>query len=279
MKHMIDLHTHTTASDGIDSPVELVHKARELGIAILGISDHDTTNGLAQAAATAAALGDIEIIPAIELSTKENGRTVHVLGYFIDPLSPALQEQFTALVDQRRVRIARIASRLRLAGIDLSPVVVRRIMAENVPGRPHIAHAMVNAGYVDTVTQAFEAYLVQGKPGYVSKPSLTPDEAIAMIIAAAGVPVLAHPLTPGTLDALPAFLPRLIAAGLRGMEVYYARYDDGTRAALLALANQFDLIPTGGSDYHGEGIKPGPTLGEVTVPSESVARLRAAAGR
>ena len=269
----VDLHTHSTASDGTLAPAALLDEAARWDVRVLGLTDHDTTAGYAEAKAAGDRLG-IEVIPGVELSTGDDTvREIHLLGYFVDPEDAALQDALAEFAEGRRVRIARIVERLAAAG---APVDLDRIMAlarGGTVGRPHVARAMIERGHVATVGEAFERYLRSGQPGFVPRYRVTPERAISLVTAAGGVATLAHPLGTGDVEGTVA---RLVPAGLGGLEVYYGEYDDPTRAALRQIADRWGLIPTGGSDFHGVGFKPGRDLGGPPVPREAVDRLRAA---
>lgn len=248
--------------------------AAAAGISALGLTDHDTTAGLIEAEAEAARLG-LLLVPGVELSTGDDGDDVHLLGYYIDRDDVSLQQALRRLVGERSARLDRIVDRLADAGVTLDAARVRELGGLGTVGRPHVGRAMIEAGYVSSITEAFERYLGRGQPGFVPRPKVRPEDAITVLTDAGGVPVLAHPLS--VVD-LTATLSRLVPAGLKGIEVYYGEYDDGARTALRRIADDWNLIPTGGSDFHGVGFKPGRDLGGPSVPFESVERLRALAG-
>lgn len=268
-----DLHTHTTASDGTLPPADLVRRAHAAGITCLAVTDHDTFDGLPEAQAEAARLG-VAIVPGVELSTDGSGREVHILGYFCrtdgGPLAGLLADMRAA----RRQRIEEIVARLRGAGVPLAAERVRAIAGEGAPGRAHVARALVELGCAPTVTDAFERYLLPGRPGYVPRRKLHPVEAVRAVVAAGGVAVLAHPGLIGD-DGI---VRELVAAGLRGIEAFYPAHSPGQVRSYLDLAERLGLIATGGSDFHGVGERWG-DLGSVTVPDEVAARLAEAAGR
>lgn len=265
-----DLHTHSTASDGTLTPAELVRQASRRGLTILALTDHDTTAGLAEAMSIGAEIG-LHVIPGIEFSTDVTSGEVHILGYGIDPDSSALQ---ATLEDYRRSRVERVdlmLARLRELGVDLPEGSVFTLAGDASLGRPHIARAMIAAGYVSSVTEAFDRYLAQGRPAYIDRERQpTPVEAIQVILAAGGLPVHAHPYSSGEF---PLSLPALIDAGLVGIEVYYGEYSPRQRAQLAQIAVDHDLLATGGSDYHGEQFKAGRELGSVTLPAADLQRL------
>jgi predicted metal-dependent phosphoesterase TrpH len=276
---LVDLHAHTTASDGVLAPAQLVELAVARGLVVLAVTDHDTTDGVERALAAAAGSG-LRVIPSVELSTDVPAGEVHVLGYFVEPRSPVLADSLRRFREARHGRARRMVEQLIAVGVPITFEAVAAIAGEGAIGRPHVARALVAAGCATSVNDAFARYLVRGRPGYVERFKLTPVDAVRLIRDSGGVPVLAHPLSAVDLDAL---LPELIAAGLGGLEVYYGDYDEAARAGLLTLARRHDLAPTGGTDYHGPNIAHSRDLGDAGVPLECVAaleaRLQRAAGR
>ncbi|HVB75532.1 MAG TPA: PHP domain-containing protein [Ktedonobacteraceae bacterium] len=276
MTNYIDLHTHSTASDGIYSPTELLGRAHEVGLRVLALTDHDTTDGVEEAAKAAAAL-DIDFIPGIEINTDVSGGEVHVLGYFPEFQRPAFQVVLKVLRDARERRGQRIVELLNEQGINVSWERVREI-AQGAVGRPHVAKALLEAGYVQTIGEAFDKYIGSTCPAYVPRYRLTPDDAVRLIASANGLPVIAHPVDLPGLNQLRDWLPELCAAGMVGLETYYGSYTEEQEQALRALADQYQLIPTGGSDFHGPGMHPTP-LGGRHVPYQAVERLKAEAAK
>jgi predicted metal-dependent phosphoesterase TrpH len=268
---LVDLHAHSTASDGLLAPARLVALAAERGLRILALTDHDTVAGLAEAAAVARARGP-RLVPGVELSTQVEAGEVHILGYFINPGAPDLLGALARFQDARAGRAATMVERLAAVG---APIALARVVAlagGGSLGRPHVARALVEAGHAASVGDAFERYLVRGRPGYVERYRLTPADAVRLVRAAGGVPVLAHPHSAADLDAL---LPELVAAGLGGLECHYGDYDDRRKEELLALAARHDLVATGGTDFHGLGLAHQRSLGDTPVPLECVAALEA----
>jgi predicted metal-dependent phosphoesterase TrpH len=274
MTNYIDLHTHSTASDGIYSPGELLQRARDAGLRVLALTDHDTTSGLAEAASAAESLG-IDFIAGLELNTDDGGGEVHILGYFPDLTCPVFQQTLHTLREARERRGQQMVEQLNAHGLALSWARVRAI-AQGAVGRPHVAMALMEAGYVQSVGEAFARYLSKGCVGYVPRYRLSPFDATRLIDSANGLPVIAHPLTLPGLSTLSQWLPDLCSAGMVGLETYYGPYTPENEAALRTLADQYRLIPTGGSDFHGPGIHPTP-LGGRYVPYEAVEQLKAAA--
>ncbi|MGI8477357.1 MAG: PHP domain-containing protein [Thermomicrobiales bacterium] len=269
----IDLHTHSSASDGLLSPGDLVRTAGRRGLSILALTDHDTTDGLAEAGVAAVAVG-LELIPGIELSTQIGPHDVHLLGYFVDRSDDEFQGRLAVLRDRRLTRAEKIVGRLREIGSPVDLDRVRAIAGVGAVGRPHIARAMIEAGHAASIADAFDRFLATGRPAYVPRANASPERTIAMLLRAGAVPVLAHPHSTGDIESI---LRTLAPLGLRGIEVFYGEYDAATRLDLLGIAERWGLIPTGGSDFHGDGFKPGRALGGPAVPSETVERLRAAA--
>ena len=272
----IDLHTHSTVSDGLYPPAELVKLAHEAGLDLIALTDHDTTGGVAAAQAAGQTLG-VTVVPGVEINTTLPGGygEAHVLGYFVAPDDASLGANLGVLRGARERRGERMVEKLRAAGFDITWERVREL-AQGAVGRPHIARALIENGYATSVSDAFDRYISWGKPGYVPRYQITPQQAIRIIRAAHGVPTLAHPgHTPELGEAV---LPSLVAAGLLGLECYYGQYDEATVHRLLSLADRFGLIATGGSDYHGPNIHPTP-LGGRYVPPQAVERLHAAAER
>ncbi len=265
MKGKTDLHVHTSASDGKHSPAELVKLAAENGLGLLAITDHDTVSGISTALDAARAYPDLKIIPGVELSTHAPGSEVHMLGYFIDINNPVFIAQLASLGDSRQDRARAIVDKLRGLGLDISLERVQQIAGGGSIGRPHIAQALMEKGYVSSFQEVFTKYIGQGGPAYVERAKLTPDDAVELIIKSGGLPVLAHPSTVNDVEVVVA---RLAAKGLAGLEAYYKDYDDQQRRGMVALASKYKLIATGGSDYHGIDLSAEVMLGEARVPAE-----------
>ena len=276
MTNYIDLHTHSTASDGIYSPTELLQRAKDIGLRILALTDHDTTGGLDEAKQVAGKL-DMELIPGIEINTDVSGGEVHVLGYFPEYTRPEFQAILKVLRDARERRGQRMVELLNEEGIHVSWERVRQI-AQGAVGRPHVAKALLEAGYVQTIGEAFDKYIGTGCFAYVPRYKLTPEDAVRLIASANGLPVIAHPYDLPGITELRNWLPDLCEAGMVGLETYYGPYTPEIEQELLALAEEYHLIPTGGTDFHGPGIHPTP-LGGRYVPYEAVERLKAEAAK
>jgi len=265
----IDLHTHTTASDGALSPTELVRQAAAVGIGTLGITDHDTTAGLAEAQAEAHTLG-VRIVPGVEFGADYQGNEVHMLGYFFDPANPTLAGTLAELREGRSGRGKRMLEKLRPLGVSVPWERVIEIAGKAAPGRPHLAQALIEAGYAGTIDEVFDKYLGHGRPGYVERTQLSPQDCIALVHGAGGVASLAHPTW---LSEPVHLLAQLVDAGLDGIETYYGAYDEATVAWLEALASKFGLVPTGGTDFHGAAGLAHADLGSRSLPPECFAEL------
>jgi predicted metal-dependent phosphoesterase TrpH len=267
----IDLHTHSTASDGLYPPAELVRLAHEAGLRVIGLVDHDTTDGLEEAMEAGERLG-VTVVPGIEINTElpSHQGDAHLLGYYIQYGDPAFQASIRTLREARVRRGERMVERLRSQGLNITWERVREL-AQGAVGRPHIARALIEGGYASNVNDAFDRYLSPGRPGYVPRYKVSPEDAVRLIKSVRGVPVLAHPAY--IVNLAEAVLPALLLVGLQGLECYYGQYDAATVQRLLKLADDFGLIPTGGSDYHGPNMHPTP-LGGRYVPEESYERLR-----
>jgi 3',5'-nucleoside bisphosphate phosphatase len=264
----IDLHTHSLRSDGALSPADLVLRAAARGVKIQALSDHDTLAGVAEAVATGARSG-VRIIPATELNTESEWGDAHVLGYFVDPADTALEDRLRWLRENRGRRVELMVEKLNALGYAISLDRVLEIAQGGALGRPHIAQALFEKGYVRSYDEAFDTIIAKGSPAYVSRVGLTPIEAVELVRKHGGVPSLAHP---GTVSGLDELLPRLVAAGLAGIEAYYPAHSPTFVAHCLALARVHALVPTGGSDFHGRsehGSDPGATF----VPPETIAML------
>lgn len=275
-KHLlIDLHLHTTASDGTLTPPELVFQARAAGLSIISITDHDTTAGCdaARAAARDAAL---QLIPGIEISAVADGRDVHVLGYFIDARVASLQ----AFLDRQRAdrirRVTEMGDRLSALGcpIDVAPVMANAARGRSV-GRPQIAAALVDAGHVRTPDEAFERFLEFGGAAYVPRHGASPAEVVAIIHGAGGLASLAHP----GITARDELIAPLAAAGLDALEAAHGDHDAATEARYRALAADLGLLVTGGSDFHGDTGHRASRLGTATLPPHDFEALARAAAR
>ncbi len=270
----IDLHAHTTASDGTLSPADLVELAGQRGISVLGITDHDTLDGIAPARQRAETGDHIEIVPGVELSTTVTGAEVHILGYFVDESDVSLVDALAGFAADRRRRIEQVIARLRATGIPLDADAILRHADDGSIGRPHVARALVELGVVATTDEAFERFLKKDRPGWVPRDPFSPEDAVRLLTRHGSIPVLAHPYSTRAIEAT---VKRLIPAGLLGIEVHYGQYNAAQRRELQFIAGAFGLLSTGGSDYHGPNGREGRELGSVEIPGVAWSRLRQAA--
>jgi predicted metal-dependent phosphoesterase TrpH len=268
----VDLHSHTTASDGALSPRELVRLAARNRVRVLAVTDHDSTDGLPEAMDEAARHG-VDIVPGLEINTDVPGAEVHVLGYYVDWGADWFQDFLREQRAERTARVHRIVERLTELGMPLTADEVFAICQEGSPGRPHVAQAMVNRGYVKSVREAFDRWLRTGGPANVPRRRLTPVDAVAVIRRAGGVPVLAHP---GLADR-DAMIPELVEAGLAGIETYYPEHSVAQVNAYREMCDRLHLVATGGSDYHGPHTGRTTTLGTPHIPLDVWEQLKAKA--
>ncbi len=278
----LDLHLHTTHSDGSFTPTEVINLAHMAGVTALAITDHDITTGILEATVAGREHG-IDVIPGIEISSILGNSELHILGYFLDYQDAQLHERLAFLRESRHRRNPKIIERLQAAGIDITYEEVRALAGTESVGRPHIARVLMEKRVVASAKEAFDQWLADGRPAYVPRELPTPSEAMQWIKAAKGLPVLAHPTwvktTEGTLTDL---VRRLKADGLDGVEVHYSTHTPRQTRDYLALAKQLDLLVTGGSDFHGvtkPDIDVGVGKGALHVPGSLLDRLKAAAGR
>ncbi len=264
----VDLHAHSTASDGELPPADLVRYAIERGLSVIALTDHDTTAGID--AALAAARGtSLTVIPGVELSADVPQGEVHILGYLMDWRDAHFQAMLVKFRDGRYGRAEKMTKKLAALGAPISFERVKELAGDASIGRPHVAQALLEAGHVATVSEAFDKYIGRTGPAYVERFKLTPEDAVTLILRAGGVPVFAHPR-----DML-NYVEPLVKAGLIGLEVHYGTYDDLTIAELARLARQYGLLATGGSDFHGlDKMAHMNNLGDVNVPPEVVDKLR-----
>jgi len=272
----VDLHLHSTASDGVCTPSEVAHLALERGLRTIALTDHDTLAGVAEAQRAAAGT-ELEVIAGVEINSEGGWGDLHFLGYYVDLENGPLQERLRTTRDARLGRARKMIERLREMGMSLEWEEVRALAGGDTIARPHVARALLNRGYVRTVQEAFDRFIGNDGPAYVPRLRLTPPEVIQIITEAGGVPVIAHPAHSGA--AAVERIPEFIGYGLRGVEVYHPNHSTEETDMLLGLCEQHGLLVTGGSDFHGPGIEQGSSLGSVHVPLECVERLREAAGR
>jgi 3',5'-nucleoside bisphosphate phosphatase len=267
----IDLHLHTTASDGAFSPAQIVQMALAAGLRAVAITDHDTMDGVDEAQAAAAGTG-LAVIPGVEMSSDLPQGEAHILGYFLDAHNPDLVRLLATLRKARWDRAQRMVEKLGALGVPVSWDRVAAIANGGAVGRPHVARALIEAGHVSSVQDAFALYIGREGPAYVDRYKLTPEEVTRTVLQWGGLPLLAHP---SFVVDLMALLPRLVSAGLVGMEAYYTGYSPEVTASLLRLARDNGLVGTGGSDFHGKSVVAGAVLGSVGVPYAVLEELQA----
>jgi len=285
---VIDLHTHSTVSDGSEPPARIAEMAAAAGCSALALTDHDSLDGLAEAGAAAAAMG-VTLVPGCEVSCRKPppppgqapiGGSVHVLVYFVEPGDGPLQEELRALRRDRAERNLRLRARLAELGVPVDyDAMVAEAGGEAGLGRPHFARALVRAGAAEDIDDAFDRFLADGRPGYVPKSRVSPAEVARLARESGGVAVLAHPLTLG-LDpsALERLVTELAGAGLGGIEAIYGRYSTEQRRGLRRMAQRCGVVATGGSDYHGSfkpDLEVGTGMGDLDVPDAVLESLAA----
>lgn len=267
----IDLHTHSFHSDGSHTPTELVTMARTARVTALSLTDHDTIAGLPELHMAAESTGPgLIIVDGVELSATAGMNDIHILGYFIDPGHEPFCAALLHFQEGRLRRAESMVSRLNELGVAITLQDVQRHAGGGSLGRPHVALALLEAGYVETFDQAFGRYLGHRGPAFVSKPHFLPEEAVELIRQAGGVSVLAHPGTANRDD----LLPKLKSAGLSGIEVWHPKHGPGQVLHYSRLAKQFDLVPSGGSDFHGAKVG-AVKIGMSDVPESTLVELKA----
>ena len=276
----IDLHLHTTHSDGSFSTRDVMTFAKQAGLTALAITDHDIVEGIAEATAIGAELG-IEVVPGVEISSRLGESELHILGYFLNWTDPLLAQRLSTLRDSRHTRNPKIVQRLNELGIPMTYEEVRALAGTESVGRPHIARLLMEKKFVTSAKEAFDRYLANGRPAFVDRELPEPVEAVQWIREAGGVPVLAHPTWVRTsADGLRTLVRELKAAGLGGIEVHYSTHTPSQTTEYLELAKQCDLLVTGGSDFHGvtkPDIEVGIGRGQLKVSDKLLDPLRKAA--
>jgi hypothetical protein len=269
-----DLHLHTTESDGRLTPGQLISLAAKTGIDAIAITDHDTINGVIPALEAARSTPSLMVIPGIELSTDVAEGEIHILGYFINFKDPSLLHELHDLEDSRKGRAEKMVGKLNGLGKSISYQRVKELAKGSSIGRPHIAQALLEAGYISTEREAFDLYIGNNKPAYVERKKMLPAEAVKIILKAAGLPVLAHPSFVANLELV---ISELKTAGLVGIETHYPKYTRDQTRSYNRLANSYKLITTGGTDYHAfnDGIEA--MIGSVLAAPDTVKNLIALA--
>lgn len=266
----VDLHAHTLYSDGLLTPEAVVAHAVERSLAALAITDHDSVEGIE--AARLAAGSALELVPGIEVSSSLDGQDLHILGYYIDPGDPELTEALARFREERLRRALSMVERLAALGAPVDFEDVIDLAGPGVVGRPHVAEALLRAGHVETADEAFRRFIGAHGEAFVPRPAFRPERAIALIHAAGGVSVLAHPGS----SILDLVIEQLAGGGLRGIEVWHPQHGAAAVRRFHALARRLGLLETGGSDYH--GWPRGAELGELPVPASVLGPLKQAAG-
>ncbi len=278
----LDLHLHTTHSDGSCTPTDVIERAHHAGVTVLAITDHDIMTGVPEAIAVGQQHG-IEVIPGLEISSSFGESELHILGYFLDWQDEELNGRLTTLRESRHRRNPKIIERLQGLGINVTYDEIRRLAGTESVGRPHIARALIEKGVVSSAKEAFDRFLADGKPAYVPRELPNPAEAIQWIKAGRGLAVLAHPTWVKVADrSLNDLVRSLKEQGLDGVEVYYSTHNPRQTREYLSLAQQLGLLVTGGSDFHGltkPDIEVGIGKGTLHVSASLLPKLREAAGR
>lgn len=267
MQGKVDLHLHTRFSDGDLSPEEIVAEAKKKGYSVISICDHDCVDAIEAASKTGAKCG-VRVIPGVEITAEKDGLEVHILGYFIDYKDEKLKDALAEVRESRVRRIHDMIGKLKQFDINISPEEVFKLSPEGSVGRPHLAKALVNGGHIRSEQEAFKKYLADNAPCYVARFNIIPEKAIKLILEAKGVPVYAHPKMMGRDD----FIPGFVRAGLRGLEAYHTDHNTSARNTYIKMAEKYNLVITGGSDFHGD-IKKDVFIGTVNIPHELVQNL------
>lgn len=276
---MIDLHTHSTESDGVLSPTELVHLAKRSGLTAIALTDHDTTAGVAEAVAAGEECG-IDVVPGVEISIDHSPGTCHLIGLFVDPDDAGLSGALVRLREGRAARNEALAARLTELNLELTVADAERLAGGDVVARPHFAQAMVRYGYVRTVKEAFDLWIGKGRPAYVERFRLGAEEAIGLVHGAGGVAVLCHPHTLGAREDIEPFVAGLAAMGLDAIEVRYKEPDPSQEKLLGRIAKRQGLLHSGGSDYHGNTKSDQRLgLGSMALEPDRLEAIRERAGR
>jgi predicted metal-dependent phosphoesterase TrpH len=272
----VDLHIHSTASDGKFTPAQIIKQAVAIGLEYIALTDHDSVDGIVPAMEEARKYPRLFFIPGVEISTDVSEGEIHILGYFIDYLSRDLHNSLEKFRTSRQGRAKAMVERLGEMGMNIDWSRVQEIAGDGAIGRPHIAEAMLEKGYIQSFKEAFDKYIGHGGPAYVDRFKMSPQEAVALVIRSGGLPVLAHPFTVKNPEA---WVPILKAVGLVGIEAYYKDNTSENTQATINLVEKYGLIVTGGTDFHGLDDNREVMLGGVPVPVSAARHLIAAAGK
>jgi predicted metal-dependent phosphoesterase TrpH len=267
-----DLHLHTTASDGRLEPHQIVSLAADIGLDVIAITDHDTIDGITPALTAAKQYPSLTVIPGVEISTYKRNGEIHILGYFIDYTDPKLVSSLQDLRDSRVTRAMKMIQKLDELGMEIKWEKVLEFSQGGAVGRPHVAQALIEAGYITTFREAFDKYIGRGKPAYIERKKVSPRAAVKLIANAGGLPVLAHPTFIGDVN-MEKLIAELKQVGLVGMEVYYGKYTRDEIDMLEKVALGHGLIATGGSDYHAFGDDSEAMIGTLSIPEDSLQQL------
>lgn len=262
-----DLHVHTTASDGRLHPVEVVRKAADCGLSVLAITDHDSVEGVPEAIGAGLEFPGLLVVPGVEINTDVPGTEVHILGYCMSGSDGTLAGTLRRLRDERVKRGRKMVEKLSAVGVDIDWKRVQELAGAGAVGRPHVAQAILEAGYVQSLSEAFDRYIGRKGPAYVERGKVTPEQAVRLIVEAGGFAVLAHPHSLGP-EGTESITGPLVAAGLTGLEAYYDGHSRDDVEWLLAIAKRRGLLVTGGSDFHGFGGDRETPLGKADIPAE-----------
>lgn len=277
LQKRVDLHTHSTESDGTLTPQELMRHASEIGLSAIALTDHDSISGIAKARPAAQSLG-LELVPGVELSTDYEGKEIHILGYYIDEKNPDFLARLSDFVDGRDRRNEQMVALLRQEGFDITMDGLYAQFPDSVITRAHFAHYLVDHGFVKDRKTVFSEYLGDSCRCYVPRKKITPFEAVRLIKLGGGLPFFAHPvLCHMNHDKLRSFLTDLKAEGLVGIEAIYSMNTPDDEADMLKFAEEFDLLVSGGSDFHGSNkphIRLGSGQGNLNIPYELLARIK-----
>lgn len=275
----VDLHLHTVYSDGRLSPAELVRLCARRGLKAIAITDHDSTEGIPEALSAAEDFGDLSVVQGVELGTDTAGGEVHLLGYYVNRQDRRFQRVMAEMREGRDERARQMVAKLNTLGVNISWDRVRELSGGGAVGRPHVAQAMVEGGYVEYPRDAFDRYLGRNGSAYVERVKLTPVTAVELLVSNGALPVMAHPIyymagsAPSEVAKLKRTLTEMKEAGMVGMEVYYAQYSSDEVEFLAGLADEMGLIPCGGSDYHASGNPGEPEPGSAGPPMATVTAL------
>lgn len=272
----IDLHIHSTYSDGTFSPSELVHMAKKLKLTAISITDHDTMDGVEEAVQTGRTIG-LEVISGIEISAEYHGQYMHILGYFQNPKDKHLRIRLQKVQAARKIRNKAIIEKLQSIGIEITDQEVEQISTIGQTGRPHIGQVLVNKKVVKNLRQAFDQYLAKDRVAYVPRFVYSAEEAITHISAAGGIAVMAHPIQiDRSLKSIPYLLEQLVPLGLMGIETYYPSHSSKIKKQLIEYGKKYNIVLTGGSDYHGD-IREHTSMAvgkKLKVPAELLERMK-----